>query len=455
MATNDNPLGAFFRGFQGAQQRALQQAQQMEENALTQQLREIQLLNAQRQMQEALKTPEQRAQEALTAQLITQAVQGGGVRAAEPGLQGLDIAIAQALTPQTQTSLDLGQITPQAAIAGLRPVEFETPVPGTGGTFVESPVLRRQEQDRELARIQATADARRAPAGFQYVMTDQGLVPLPKTGVAPAEVTPIKTTGGETLTKTPATRTGAARDLTPNARANILAKAGTAGITSDQIQSRYTGEDGVVDYDKLILDSNKTIANDKSLAAEEKLKQIPPAERAKANGFIAAHKSLSKLVVQAKKLKVEGKEPDVWSRAVSTALEAPPDGIFSSLYQSALGQNLTADEQTKNALSAMVRSAVTKANAGLSQTQAEIANVTQYVPKSTDSVERILQLGSLLEDYLIDQVESITTDPRDWLKQFKEGEVLSVNAATENVPRGTTPPTQSAPIQIKSIRRKQ
>lgn len=439
MAT-DNPLSAFFRGFQGAQQRAIQQAQQIEANALTEQLRQIQLLNAQRQMQEALKTPEQRAQEALTAQLITQAVQSGGVRAAEPGLQGLDVAIAQALAPQTQAALEAGQITPQAAIATVPQVEFETPVAGVGGAFTRSPVLEREAQAAELARIQATADARRAPPGTQYIMTDQGLVPLPKVGPAPTEVAPIKTTSGETLTKTPPARTAATRELTPNARAAILAKAGTAGITLDDINTKYT-KDGVVDYDSIIIDSNKTLADDKKLAAQERAKQIPAADRSKATGFIAAYDDLNSLTETVKTFQVQGREPGIWSRAVGTALEQPPDGVLSALYQSVIGETLTADDRQLNALKARVRGAVTKANAGLSQTEREIANVTQYVPTTNDTFEQTLAKAAGLQDYIKNQVTAITTDPREWLESIKTTQG-GATAPRTGVPQTITPSAQ-------------
>lgn len=430
---NTNILGSFLSGFQGAQQRAIQQAQQMEENALTRQLREIQLITAQRQAAEALKTPEQRAQEAITAQLITQAIQRGGVAPAPTGLAGESIALPRALPVFSQELLETGAITPQQAISDAitGPVQFETPVPGTAGAFVENPVLAAQAEKERIARLEAESNARRSPLsdGLRYIMTDQGLIAAPSRGPAPTNLTPLQTATGETI-KAPAR--GVSGGLTANAQARVLEKAGTARISDKEITEKYT-TNGVTDWNKLILDSNKKISEDKSLAAEEKLKQIPAAERAKATGFIAAHKGLTRLIEEVNKFKVQGREPDAWNRAVATALEAPPDGIFSALYQSSVGQSLTADEQTLNALKAMVRSAVTKANAGLSQTEREIANVSQYVPKSNDTIEETLRKGALLETYLIDQVESITTDPKEWLGSLNQGEPV-------NATRGTTAP---------------
>lgn len=435
------PADAFLQAFQGARGAAQQRMQQAEENALTQQLRQIQLINAQRQMAELAKTPEQRAQEAIAAQLITQAISRGGVAPAPVGLANESIALPRALPVFSQELLETGAITPQQAISDAitGPVQFETPVPGTAGAFTENPILAAQAENQRIARLEAESTARRSPLsdGLRYIMTDKGLIAAPSRGPAPTNLTTLKTETGETL-KAPAR--GVAGGLTANAQARVLEKAGTAKITDQEIKDKYT-TNNVTDWNRLILDSNKKISEDKSLAAEEKLNQIPAAERAKANGMIAAHKGLTRLIAEVNKFKIQGKEPDSWSRAVGTALEAPPDGIFSALYQSAVGQSLTGDEQTLNALKAMVRSAVTKANAGLSQTEREIANVSQYVPKSNDTIEETLRKGALLETYLIDQVEAITTNPKDWLTSLKQ-------VGTTNVTQGTTAPSAPGSTQI-------
>lgn len=477
-----NPLSAFFQGFQGAQTRAQQAEQQAVENELSKQLRQIQLLNAQRQLAEASKTPQQRLTEQLQEAIAVDALKRGALVQTPLNLAGENIALPSAtsqtaaqlastgtFSPALETTpltLDTGVSEPQGLsealsrvmIPGVDALEstqtpsfaipsaplrgIEEAIAGLPG-FAVSEEAGRQKTAQDLTKLmqqeqikaQFTRGNKKAlgltPDGKGVVVQDAS------TGDITVEAIP----GGEGagIIPLPTSRTGGAggRTLTPNSRANILAKAGTAGITSEIIKSKYTDESGVVDYDRIILDSNQTIANDKSLAAQEKLKQIPPAERAKATGFIAAHKGLSRLIEEVNKLKVDGKEPGVWNRAVATALEAPPDGVFSALYQSSIGQSLTADEQSLNALKAMVRSAVTKANAGLSQTEREIANVSQYVPKSNDTLEETLRKGALLETYLIDQVESITTDPRDWLSNFKAGEDV-------NLPRGTNSTTPSA-----------
>lgn len=461
MAITDNPLSAFYRGFQGAQDRARIQEQREIENALAQQLRQIQMAGAQQQLleapmnqallaarlAEALKSPAQRQAEiditnANTA-LLRNAPPGSLVSSASPvpaasiqypaaqqaSDQSLSNLISNAISSTPSLSLDQTeevQISPSLDLSGLfstpqvTPGDVRTPLPG-GVSISQNAANAEIERQRKLGEIKSDQPK-------LYTIPD----PSDPTKSINTYIRPSQAPEGAQAYVRPSTSAGG---LTPNAQANVLAKAGTAKITDKEIADKYT-VDGVVDWNKLILASNKKISEDKSLAAEERLKQIPAAERAKANGFIAAHKGLTRLMEEVNKFKVEGKEPGAWNRAVATALEAPPDGIFSALYQSSVGQSLTADEQSLNAMKAMVRSAVTKANAGLSQTEREIANVSQYVPKSNDTIEETLRKGALLETYLIDQVESITTDPKDWLNSLSQGKPVS----------SSTQPT--APVKI-------
>lgn len=250
-----NPLSAFFRGFQGAQQQALQQAQQMEENALTRQLREIQLLNAQRQAAEALKTPEQRAQEAIAAQLITQAIARGGVQAAPAGLAGESIALPRSLPVFSQELLETGAITPQQAISDAitGPVQFETPVPGTAGAFTENPILAAQAQRQALAQLEAESAARRSPLsdGLRYLTTDQGVFAVPTRGAAPTNLNPLQGPTGEPLRGTTTSRSGV---LTASQQNSELSKATKAGLDPEQFRDPTTRQ---IDFQSLAIERGR------------------------------------------------------------------------------------------------------------------------------------------------------------------------------------------------------
>lgn len=499
-----NPLSAFFQGFQGAQTKAQQAQQQAAENELTRQLREVQLLNAQRQLAEASKTPQERFAEQFAQSVALEALKSGAATRSPVGLEGQTIyepfpidqtasqlaaleAVSQAPDAVDQAALSnliAQQIAPgevagvprgtnlgdaMSTILGGQLPSAEIPVPVVPRTpfvaprgrqaqvamplaaapgFISSPAAQRTTEQAELEalgrRLDVTGNKKAIGIVDGQVLMQDTRGNLTKEQIpgsqmagpgaaAPLEIRPLTT------------RPGTGRELTPNARATILAKAGTAGITREQIDAKYT-KDGVTDYDQIILDSNRTISQDKKLAAEEKSKQIPATDRSKATGFIAAYDDLNSLVNTVKTFQVQGAEPGAWSRAVGTALEQPPDGVFSALYQSAIGQSLTADDRQLNALKARVRGAVTKANAGLSQTEREIANVTQYVPTTNDNFEQTLQKAAGLQDYIKNQVTAITTDPRDWLKSLEETPM-----ATAPQPASVT----TAPITIKSIRRKQ
>lgn len=478
-----NPLSALFRGFQTGQAAVQKREQDAIENELTQQLRQIQLINAQRALTEASKTPQQRLAEQIQEAFTVDALKRGALVQAPAGLEGESIALpsaidqtaaqleaAQTFSPVLQaTPLDIttGQpaqpslsdalsqiVVPQAPrqapsfnIPTAASKGFEEPSPIPGFNISEEAARQKTAQDitklmqQEQIKAQFSRGNKKAlgltPDSKGVVVQDQS------TGDITVEAIP-----GGGIASLPTSRggAGATRQVTPNQIAAAYEKAGTAGLTREQVDRKYL-KDGVLDVNTLLLDSSRLISQDKKLAAEEKAKQIPAADRSKAVGFIAAYDDLNKLTDMVTELKAEGGEPGVWARAVGTALENPPDGVFSALYQSAIGQSLTADDRQLNALKARVRSAVTKANAGLSQTQREIANVSQYVPTTNDTLEQTLAKASGLQEYLKSQVSAITTDPRDWLQQLDQAPMVDAPSPSIRSP--------AAPITIKSIRKKQ
>lgn len=267
-----------------------------------------------------------------------------------------------------------------------------------------------------IAEIKARADAAGVPG---TVIIDQDgnpqFIPTRATGgVAPTATqvlgpdgTPIK---GQI-------KKGGATGLTPTRISIIAGKSGEAGFTQEDIDEKYT-TNGVVDWIRVNIDANRKIQENVKEAARLKASVLPASLREKASGFIAAHGDLGELTVSLREFQTKGGEPGAWERAVGVALEQPPDGVWSALYQSVIGQSLTADTRELNALKARVRSAVTKANAGLSQTEREIANVTQYSPATNDTLEQTLQKAAGLESYIRNQVRAITVDPNEWLKTF-------------------------------------
>lgn len=458
------------------QQQALQQrdvqaameaqifAQQQQQRPLNDALNQLKLAEAQQaasqaplrqallaeEMRKALMTPQQKALAAAEAANIAQLASQPGVRFQEGGP-------IEEVTPEAQNILGMRQIAADDAgitfsREGVPGIQMQTAIPGLPGA-VRSPAAKREDeallssklaQDVTRASEMAKAKFDATPPGYEirFDATTGNAFYVPKTpGRGEVQAITNPETGGQLKGKV-----SGAGGLTANAKSNIFAKAGTAGITRQQIDSKYT-KDGVIDFDQIVLDSNRTISQDKTRAAEEKLKQLAPAEKAKATGFISAHNDLKVMLNMAKEMQVQGDEPGAWDRAVGVALQSPPDSIFTALYQSTIGQGLTTDEKALNALKSMVSSAVTRANAGLSQTEREIANVSQYVPQINASLTETLEKGMLLERYLVNQVESITTDPKDWLTRIK----------AEKAGGGTptaTPPSATASDRIKSFRQK-
>lgn len=162
MATNDNPLSAFFRGFQGAQQRVSQQEQQAVANQLNEQLRAIQLLTAQKQLQELNKTPEQRLAEQMNLAFSQQALARNSVIPAPVGIvgpvaepQAIDFTANQLNAAQSQGNLNdlLAQVT-----ANRQPMQFATPLPGVTG-FLDSPAAAAAEVARQDVTQQAKQDS--------------------------------------------------------------------------------------------------------------------------------------------------------------------------------------------------------------------------------------------------------------------------------------------------------
>lgn len=146
MAT-DNPLSAFFRGFQGAQQATQQRERQAQIDALNEQLKQVQLLTAQRQFAELNKTPEQRATEQIQAAILGQRISEGGIIPQVAPAMGE----AQALTDADMALLESRSIAEE--LAGIpatregisRPAQMQTQVaPG----FVQSPAAMQAEQKR-------------------------------------------------------------------------------------------------------------------------------------------------------------------------------------------------------------------------------------------------------------------------------------------------------------------
>lgn len=319
-ADNTNVLGSFLRAFQQGRQGVRDRQRQDEQSALNEQIKQIQLLTAQRQLAEILKTPEQRAREALTSQLITDAVKGGGVRAAPIGLEGEDIALPAAIgqterelalqglaSPVLQTSpLSISSGVPNAptlsnAISELVapslapatfiapttgvPMEFETPVPGVGGAFVNSPVLARENQALELARATALAGARRSPVppGFQLVTDENGfqsLVQVRGAGAGTGAVTPLTGPGGEPVKAPPKASTGS---LTQGQQNSLLEKAAKNGVNVEEFRDSTTGQ---IDYQNLSIKTGQ--AEGEGVRAENAIRNARLAASASKGGKTTA-----------------------------------------------------------------------------------------------------------------------------------------------------------------------
>lgn len=417
-------LESLMQGFQTGQgiQNLPEAIQQQSQNAILQQLeRQLRLQTAQQRLQD-LQNPNAALVRQVQEQLALKSIEPtSGIVAAPVGLGTEVIGTPGAITEEQQTALITGGVVPPPIAAGsLEPITVAGLPTGFAQDLSRATKARAAVQAGKIAEIEARAKA--AGITGKTFVDDAGNVQFIPSRTALGETptaTPIKTATGENL-RAPSKLS---KDGLTASRISIISgKAGEAGFTQEDIDQKYSKE-GVTDWNRVNLDANKKIQDEVKLAAKIKSAQLPASLREKASGFIAAHGDLGELTTILKEFKIQGKEPDAWQRAVGVALEQPPDGVFSALYQTVLGQGLTADSREINAFKARVRSAVTRANAGLSQTEREIANVSQYSPATNDTLEQTFQKVAGLESYLRNQVKAITVDPNEWLKSF-DGEAL-------------------------------
>lgn len=108
------------------------------------------------------------------------------------------------------------------------------------------------------------------------------------------------------------------------------------------------------------------------------------------------------------------------------------------------------EEKQLNALRSQVRAAVTRANAGLSQTEQEIKNVSQYAPQTNDDLETTLLKAAGLEKFIANEIEGLITDPKEWLETFKAKNAKKESSETEKATKG--PLIQVGKFKVRQLR---
>lgn len=433
-----NPLSAAFRGFQGAQQRALQQAQQMEENALTQQLRQIQLLNAQRQLAEASKTPQQRFAEQFAQAVAMDALKSGAATASPVGFEGQPVyepfaigqtaeqlaaaeAASQAPLEQAALSNLIAQQIAPGEVAGVPPgtglgeamsniLSSELPTPDAPAILPpqapRQPFIAPRARQAQVAMPLAAAPgfisspaAERATQAADLESARQGLA-LKQEFERPK----IHKVGNDLYQENPVTGD---LDKVVSGQEDLQLK--KILQTDGQFHQAWVNKQGDVVRDLGIMPATGrgTSGESGSGGVAGGLKATGE-EAAKFRQTIDLMGQMDDAITTLNEIERTGQFPGGSENALNTFLAQRPQDIpgagvipgLSSIYAyfqtQARGAQTPAARQAQMR-KAMIASTIIRTQAGLSQTLGEIVNVAPYTPSETDTYESLMDKLNLLK----------------------------------------------------------
>lgn len=214
--TTGDPISAFLRGFRGSQDRIRAQQQQEIQNQLAEQLRNIQLMNAQQQAAEAPFRLAQLKEQLRLAQMTPSqiAIEEGqaGIIArdlTQPGVVFHEGGAVEEITPEAQGILNDRQLADQMSglpfsREGIAGIQMQTPVARVPGAFISpAEIARQQQQVTNQAKFQSDLK-RSVETEEERAAREAGLaetkVRTAKSGAILEQIQNISKQGGKTTT---------------------------------------------------------------------------------------------------------------------------------------------------------------------------------------------------------------------------------------------------------------
>lgn len=412
MATvdNANPIGAFVRAFQMSRQGAQDQQRQAAIDALNEQLKQIQIATAQRQLLEAQKTPQQRILDAVNERLAIQAA-----------LPESGISLRPSIT--TPVFAPIENVSGFGNIPVPRAVALEPGAVPVSDMFTFNPNVSQTAEGRKLAsdiqRIQAETSARgtrQIPtqlAGFGQVgEEDVGLVFDPGTGAFRSAALPEGVTG-------------------------IRPKSARAPQKSLLLENKTTGD---------VIFS--TLGEGEKVPEGFKIKE-------KESGDFKNVQALRKEVTSNPVVKQFTEVSKSKQRIDAALAEAATTNNFTAVDQALISSfNRLLEPDSVTMVSEYAR---TTADAPLiNRIRANIERVTQGGRLTDEERASLSRMSDALYGTSLNNYNQTVT----WYTDIAQKQGFDPSDVIQPLSGGTTPqpataPAQSAPIQIRSIRRKQ
>lgn len=306
--------------------------------------------------------------------------------------------------------------------------------------YIYDPNVQEANAERELALkskyatnnftpIGMSADGK-SVVGFNRATGNVESKPVPQSAGSQGPLTALPGKGGR--------GTGSTRELTPNARMNILNKAATYIDVDDP--KYFNSTTGEYNYTALAIDGSKASRQAKIADNELKANGMTGATKDKVDALNAADKQLSALADNITTLASSGSTPGFFDSVIAVATAAPADGIFSALWNKGLKSVQSDESQYLEGQKSIVRSALTQAISGLAVTLSEDMRL-QFLPRPEDSFLQLMNKVKLVEDYIKNQREGL--GERSQGGQRIPTEQTSLNS-------GTPAASTSGLVQIRS-----
>lgn len=393
MAT-DNPLSAFFRGFQGAQKAAQAQQQQEVENELSRQLRAIQQAQLDKQLAEANKPFEQQMAEAFAKNVI------------EKGLYRQSTPVNPALAAQMSVLGETAGIPTGLQAPGLSEAIAERmkPAPMTVPGLPAGYEVDLNAPTEGLVRV-AEARQRLAPPGFQVITDEFGnqrMVQLRGAGAGTGVATQITTPTGEDVKAPPKTK-GAMTEFQKN---GITSKAAFENIdyTAPEYVNETTGE---IDYTKVNADASKARRVREDVEKKAKVESLTGKSKDDLSNLYAVQSQLVRFRDAIEDLDTTSKEPGKVQNALAVVGNSPSTGLMSSFKRQFARGFLSEDSKLKENLRGSVSSAVQSAISGKVITKLE-AQQLGFIPQADDTIDDLVDKGVVLENWVNDKINGIS-----------------------------------------------
>lgn len=207
--------------------------------------------------------------------------------------------------------------------------------------------------------------------------------------------------------------------LTPNRQSAVLSTLGKGGVDPKQ----FLMEDGTYDWNAASTMAGKIERENTVADMQAKLNAVPAEARTAASRVISVIESTDRLADEINSMSAEGKAPSWWDNAVATATREPASTFLGALATQVMKETQGKDSKELESLKAIMSAALLRANAGLAQTNPEMASSSAYRPLATDSLyDTIMKLQNIRPQLIIEANNLLTpaNTMRERLEEFEE-----------------------------------